>query len=149
MAAFHHFCLIRWISLASIDRKWRRLNQRLHLRRVVEPQSVLAEPGYKLAMRRELSHTQPRSERLAPLANHDDAFDPSRATFAAFSEAELRLPCANQFYIDLGENLGVQQCAGLPSVAMVESIPPPQIVDAIPRGQIVEPVRACGVLATC
>jgi len=57
----------------------------------------------------EFGFVQPWCQWLGPLANNDDSFASIRTAFGAFSKPELRLARVNQFDVDLGENLGVEQ----------------------------------------
>src|SRR5262249_13192724 len=123
MAVFHHCCLIPWISSASTGRKWHRFNRRLHLWRIVEPQRVLAKPHYEVTMRCEFDFAQPRRQWLRPFPDDNDAFSSICVGLGVFSEAELRLTRADQFDIDLGQNLGVEQCSVFGSVRFIVAVP--------------------------
>ena len=62
----------------------------------------------------------------------------ARPGAAALGQNELRLTGADQFNIDLGQQLGIEQRAVLGAAG---------IVDRVTDAEIVEPVGAAGVLA--
>ena len=86
----------------------------------------------------ELFRCDPRRQWLRAGANDDRRHTDFAATTHARSKAKVGLTRADQFDIDLSQQLGVEQRAMLDPLG---------VVDLVARAEIVEPVRAAGMLA--
>ena len=100
---------------------------------VIPPQHILAKARHEFAMRRAFGVAEAWRQFFGPRAYDGHAVDSIDAALTAFGKAELRLPRADQFEIDLGQDFRVEQRAVLGAA---------RIVDAVARAQRVEAVWA-------
>ena len=95
------------------------------------PDRALAQRRNEGDVRLAFVRGQARRERLRPQADERGSGLHAHGGAAGFDQNELRLPGADQFNIDLGQDFGIEQRAVLGAPGIVYPVTPAEVVETV------------------